>query len=62
VDLTAFQDLPQLMANSTAADQISIADVLVGSKADAAPAGAAEDFQRWATEDMFPCKSQVITS
>jgi G3E family GTPase len=50
------------MANSTAADQISIADVLVGSKADAAPAGAAEDFQRWATEDMFPCKSQVITS
>eukprot|EP00775_Hariotina_reticulata_P005169 gene5169-5407_t len=60
VDLTALQDLPQLLANSTAADQISIADVLVGSKEDAAAAGAAEHFERWATEEMFPCKSQVL--
>jgi G3E family GTPase len=47
------------MANSTAADQITVADVLVGSKADAAAPGAADALQQWAAEDLFPPKQEV---
>lgn len=58
VDLSVF-DPATLMANSTAADQVTVADVLVGSKADAAAAGAAEALQQWAADELFPLKQEV---
>lgn len=47
------------MANSTAADQVMVADVLVGSKADAAAPGTLTAFQQWAAEELFPPKQEV---
>uniref|UniRef100_A0A383VMH9 CobW/HypB/UreG nucleotide-binding domain-containing protein n=1 Tax=Tetradesmus obliquus TaxID=3088 RepID=A0A383VMH9_TETOB len=62
VDLSVF-DPATLMANSTAADQVTVADVLVGSKADAAAAaGAAEALQQWAADKLFPVKQEVVIS
>jgi G3E family GTPase len=58
VDLSVF-DPAALMANSTAADQVTVADVLVGSKADAAAAGTAEALQQWAANELFPPKQEV---
>lgn len=52
-------DPATLMANSTAADQVTVADVLVGSKADAAAADAAEALQQWAADELFPLKQEV---
>jgi G3E family GTPase len=60
VDLSVF-DPAALIANSTAADQVTVADVLVGSKADAAAPGAAAALQQWAAEELFPPKQEVST-
>lgn len=47
------------MSIDVAADQITVADILIGSKADVAAPGAVESFQQWASEDLFPPKSEV---
>eukprot|EP00878_Enallax_costatus_P014581 GHUV01015252.1.p1 GENE.GHUV01015252.1~~GHUV01015252.1.p1 ORF type:complete len:352 (+),score=110.39 GHUV01015252.1:1178-2233(+) len=60
VDLTRF-DPAAVMSNGITADQITVADILVGSKADAATPAAVEAFQQWAETELFPPKFEVFT-
>lgn len=52
---------PQLAASQLLLDQISVADVLVGSKADLASERALAAFHRWAA-GLFPPKQLVSTA
>ncbi|KAG2485791.1 hypothetical protein HYH03_015502 [Edaphochlamys debaryana] len=47
------------LADETVQDQINVADVLVGHKADLADAAATEAFWHWA-EGLYPPKAQVL--
>jgi G3E family GTPase len=61
VDLTSFSPAG-FASNELALDQATIADVLVGSKADAATPGAAAALQDWADSAFWPHKAAVVTS
>ena len=58
VDLSCF-NAEQLMSEPVFADQINLADVLVGSKADLVQQAVVDEFLAFA-EELFPPKAQVM--